>query len=157
MRMREPFQRVLALDVPERAAAILLADELAEVACLLDVLRRVRERDRAHLAVLGERVAELELLDRADVSVRLRDQLLLAEPAGRLGRADEPLRVFRARVAVDAVRDRLGAELRDRVARVDALRAALVAEVAARAIPDPVRFAVALEPLDLRAAARVAD
>ena len=35
-------------------------------------------------------------------------------------------------------REGLGAELRDGVARVDALRAALVAEVAARAVPDAV-------------------
>ena len=53
--------------------------------------------------------------------------------------------------------NRLCAELRDRVARVDALRAALVAEVAPRAVPDAVLFAVALEPLDRRAVARVAD
>ena len=56
---------------------------------------------------------------------------------------DEPLRVLRAHVVVDPLLDRLGAELGDRVARVDALRAALVAEVAARAVPDPVLFVVA--------------
>ena len=52
---------------------------------------------------------------------------------------------------------RLGAELRDRVARVDALGAALVAEVAARALPDPVLAAVLVEALDLGGVARVAD
>src|SRR5262249_53055661 len=88
---------------------------------------------------------------------RLRDELLLAQPAGRLRARHEPLRMLRSRVAVDAVRDRLGAKLRNCVARVDAFRTALVAEVAARAVPDPVRLAVALEPLDGRAVARVAD
>src|SRR5439155_21354990 len=43
------------------------------------------------------------------------------------------------------------------VAGVDSLRAALVAEVAARAVPDPVFGVVALEPLHGRAVARVAD
>src|SRR5438045_505825 len=105
----------------------------------------------------AEREAELELLHRGDIAVRFRDELLLAEPAGRLRARHEPLRVLRARVAVDAVRDRLGAELRDRVARVDALRAALVAEVAAGAIPDAVLRVVRLEPLDGRRVARVAD
>src|SRR5262249_12453127 len=127
-------ERVLALDVPECALAVLLADELAQVARLVHVLRRVRERDRADLAVLRKRGAELDLLDRGDVALRLRDQLLLAQPARRLARPDEPLRVLRAHVAVDALGHRLGSELRDRVARVDALRAALVAEVAPGAV-----------------------
>src|SRR6185369_13974324 len=70
---------------------------------------------------------------------------------------DEPLRVLRAHVAVDAVLDRLGAELRDRVARVDALRAALVAEVAPRAVPDSVLAVVRVEPLDGGGVARIAD
>src|SRR5205085_12635516 len=51
----------------------------------------------------------------------------------------------------------LGAERRDRVARVDAFRAALVAEVAARAVPDAVLLVVPLEPLDGGAVPRVAD
>src|SRR4029078_587826 len=70
---------------------------------------------------------------------------------------DTPLRVLRSHVSVDHFRNRLGAELRDRVAWVDALGAALVAEVAARAVPDPVFVVVALEALDLRPVARVTD
>ena len=121
------------------------------------VRRDVRRERRRHLALREERHRELDLLDRLHDALRLRHELGLAEPAGRLRRGDEPLRVLRAHVAVDAVLHRLGAELRDRVARVDALRAALVAEVAARAVPDPVLLAVALEALDRRAVARVAD
>src|SRR4029079_14747655 len=96
-------------------------------------------------------------LDRLDHALCLRDELGLAEPACRLGRGDEPLRVAGAHVAVDPRLHRLGAELRDRIARVDALRAALVAEVAAGAVPDPVRLAVALEALDRGTVACVAD
>src|SRR5919204_1883074 len=65
--------------------------------------------------------------------------------------------MLRTHVAVDAVRDRLGAELRDRVARVDALRAALIAEVAARPTPNAVLRVVVLEPIDAGGVARVAD
>ena len=65
--------------------------------------------------------------------------------------------VLRAHVVVDALLHRLGAELRDRVARVDALGAALVAEVAAGALPDPVLARVLVEPLGLGRVARVAD
>src|SRR5205085_8316324 len=97
------------------------------------------------------------LFDARDDALRLRHELRLAQPARRLGRADEPLRVLRAHVAVDAFLDRLGTELRDRVARVDAFRAALVAEEAPRALPDPVLAAVLLEPLDLGGVARIAD
>src|SRR5204862_6927010 len=75
----------------------------------------------------------------------------------RLRRDDEPLRVLRAHVAVDALLHRLGAKLRDRVARVDALGAALVAEVAARALPDAVLVVELLEARELAAVARVAD
>src|SRR5262249_24606996 len=74
----------------------------------------------------------------------------------RARRLDEPLRVLRPQVAVDALLHRLGAEFRDGVTRVDALRAALVAEVAARALPDPVATVDLLEPLKLRAVARIA-
>src|SRR5205823_813712 len=91
---------------------------------------------------------ELRLLDRRDVALRLRDQLFLAKPSRRLRRVDEPLRMLCALVVVDAVPDRLGAELRDCVAWIDALRAALVAEVAARAVPDPVLLVEPVEPLD---------
>src|SRR6266545_4737664 len=70
---------------------------------------------------------------------------------------NEPFRVLRTHVTVDPLLDRLGAELRDRIAGVDALRAALRAEVAARAIPDPVLRVVVIEPLDGRLVARIAD
>ena len=131
-----------------RAVAALLLDEVVEPARLVDVLGDVRRERRRHLALREQRHRELDLLDRLHDPLRLRDELGLAQPAGRLRGGDEPLRVPRAHVAVDAVLHRLGAELRDRVARVDALRAALVAEVAARAVPDPVLLRVALEPLD---------
>src|SRR5262249_10836988 len=157
MTVREPLERALALDDPLSALAILLLNDLAQIAGLVHVRRRVRERNGAHLAVAREAGAELQLLDRGHVALRLRDQLLLAQPARRLGGGDDPLRVLRAHVAVDPEPDRLGAELRDRVARIDALRAALIAEVAAGAVPDAVLLAVALEPLDGRAVARVAD
>src|SRR5437879_4496485 len=73
------------------------------------------------------------------------DELGLAQPAGRLRRGDEPLRVLRAPVLVDTLLDRLGSELRDRVPRVDSLGAALVAEVAASAVPDPVLVVVIVQ------------
>src|SRR5439155_5131842 len=97
------------------------------------------------------------LLDRGDDALRLRHELRLAQPAGRLRGHDEPLRVLGAHVAVDTFFHRLGAELRDRVARVDSLRAALVAEVAARAFPDAVLVVQLLEARELPAVARVAD
>src|SRR6266496_2045555 len=128
MPVRQPFERALALDMPERALAILFLDDLAQVARLVDVPGDVRDRNGPHLAVARKAGAELELLDGGDVALRLRDQLLLAQPARRLGGADEPLGVLRSHVAVDAKADRLGAELRDGVAGVDSLRAALVAE-----------------------------
>src|SRR5262249_49218080 len=53
--------------------------------------------------------------------------------------------------------DRLRSQLRVGAARVAALRAALVAEVAARALPDPVLAVHRLEPIDLAGVARVAD
>ena len=117
----------------------------------------MRRECKPGLVVLDQIHRELHLLHARDDALRLRHELRLAEPAGRLRRADEPLRVLRAHVAVDAFLDRLGAELRDRVARVDALRAALGAEVAARALPDAVLAAVLLEPFDRRAVARIAD
>src|SRR5439155_18766115 len=97
------------------------------------------------------------LPDRLDDALRPRHELRLAQPAGRARRRDEPLRVLRAQVAIDPLLDRLGAELRDRVARVDPLRAALVAEVAAGALPDPVLAVQVLEPRRLLRITRVAD
>src|SRR4029453_16649853 len=70
---------------------------------------------------------------------------------------EEPLRVLRAHVVVDPLPDRFGAELRDRIARVDALRAPLVAEVAAGAVPDAVLAVEVLQPVDVVPVARVAD
>src|SRR5262249_46604759 len=97
------------------------------------------------------------LFDRLDDPLRLRHELGLAQPARRLRRDDEPLRVLRAHVPVDSLLDRLCAELGDRIPRVDALRTALVAEIAARALPDPVLAVQLLQALVLRAVARVAD
>src|SRR5207237_3962478 len=47
-------ERVLALDVAERAEPALLVDELVQVARLPDVLGHVRRERRRHLAVLRE-------------------------------------------------------------------------------------------------------
>ena len=107
--------------------------------------------------MLQEAHRELDLLQRLDDALRLRHELRLAQPARRLRRGDEPLRVLRAHVRVDAGFDRLGAELRDRVARIDALRTALVAEVAPGAVPDAVLVGVGLQALDRRLVARVPD
>ena len=79
-----------------------------------------------------------------------------SQPGGLRG-GHEPLRVLRAHVPVDPLFHGLRAELGDRVAWVDALRAALVAEVAARAVPDPVLVVQLVEPLDGRLVARVPD
>ena len=49
---------------------------------------------------------------------------------------------------VDPFPDRLGSELRDRVTRIDALGAALVAEIAPGAVPDPVLVIQLVEALD---------
>ncbi len=100
---------------------------------------------------------ELGLLDRRDDALRLRHELGLSQPPRRLRRRDEPLRMFRPHVVVDPLLDRLSAELGDRVARVDPFRAALVAEVAPRAVPDPVLAVVLVEPLNVRVVARIAD
>ena len=91
----------------------------------------------------------------------------LVEEAAAARRVDEHLRVrhaglddrpdrrehvrLRAELGPRAEAERLRAELGDRVARVDALRAALVAEVAARAVPDAVR---AVQILQARAPRR---
>ncbi len=155
--VRQVHQGLLALDDAGGAVTALRLDEVEQRAGLLHVRRDVRREGRRHLALRQERHRELDLLDRLHDALGLRHELGLAEPAGRLRRRDEPLGVLRAHVAVDAGLHRLRAELRDRVARVDALRAALVAEVAAGAVPDPVLLAVALEPLDLRAVSRVTD
>src|SRR5581483_10726114 len=137
--VREARQRTLALhDAGEAANAVLAGGDVGEAARFLHVLGDVRRERRRHLAVTREVERELRLLDRGDNALCLRHELGLAQPARRLRGDDEPLRVLRAHVAVDAFLERLGAELRDRVARVDALRAALVAEVAARALPDAV-------------------
>ena len=77
-------------------------DEVVERPRLVDVLRDVRRERRRHLAVLAPGLsANFDLLDRVDDALRLRHELGLAQPAGRLGRLDEPLRVLRAHVAVD--------------------------------------------------------
>ncbi len=134
--VRELGQRGLALDDAGVAAQTLLSHEVVELLRLADVLRHVRRERRRHLADAQELEREARLADRLDDPLRVRHELRLAEPAGGAGRGDEPLRVLGAHVAVDPLLDRLGAELCDRVARVDALRAALVAEVAAGALPD---------------------
>ena len=128
--------------IPRAPVAVLLLHEVVERARLVHVLRDMRRERRRHLPVLGQAHRELHFLQRLEHALRLRDELGLAQPAGRLRRGDEPLRVLRAHVRVDALLHRLGAELRDRVPWVDALRAALLAEVAAGAIPDPVRVRV---------------
>ena len=150
-------QRVLALDDAGCAVDALLLDDLVEPAGLLDVLGHVRRKRNRHLPAPRQRQRELGLLERLHDPLRLRHELGLAQPARRLRRNDEPLRVLRAHVAVDPEPHRLGTKLGDRIARIDPLRAALVTEVAARAVPDPVLVVVGLEPGDLVSLARIAD
>src|SRR5919106_194897 len=127
----EPRERALALDDAERAVAPLLLDEVVEPSRLVDVLCHVDRPGRRHFAVPQQAHGELDLLERRDDALRLRNELRLPEPPRRLRRGDEPLCVLRAQVVVDPLLDRLGAQLGDGVPRVDALRAALVTEVAA--------------------------
>ncbi len=143
--------------MPERAFASLPLDQVVQQPRFVHVLGDVRRERRRHLPVPRQVEREADLLDRLGDTLRLRHELGLAQPARRLRRLDEPLRVLGAHVVVDVEADRLGAELRDRVARVDALRAALIAEVATRAVPDPVLPVHRVEPPDLVVVARVAD
>src|SRR5439155_6164651 len=113
--VRERRQGGLALDDPAVAVAVLLRDELVQAAGLADVLRDMGRKRQRHLADARELDREASLADRLDDPLRLRDELGLAQPAGRHRRADEPLRMLRAHVAVDAFGYRLGAELGDRV------------------------------------------
>src|SRR5262249_13552192 len=131
-------QRAFTLDDPAGTRDAVLTHDVVELARLVDALGDVRRDGQRHLAVAQQPPCEPGLRDRRHDALRLRYQLGLAQPAGRLRRLDEPLRVLRAHVVVDPPRDGLCAELRDGVARIDALRAALVAEVAAGAVPDPV-------------------
>ena len=155
--MLDPPERALTLHDAGGALDALLLDDVVEGARLLDVLRDVRREGNRHLSPPGERERELRLLERLHDPLRLRHELRLAQPAGRLGGNDEPLGVLRAHVTVDAETHGLGTELRDRVAWIDALGAALVAEVAPGAVPDPVLVVVSLEARDLVALARIAD
>ena len=156
MAVRQLRQRRLALHDPRVPVAVLLVEKVVQAPRLAHVLRDVRRERRRHLPDLQQPEGELRLPDGLDDPLRLRHELRLAQPPGRLGRGDEPLRVLRAHVAVDALLDRLCAELRDRVTRVDSLRAALVAEVAPCALPDPVLAVEILEPRVLGAVARIA-
>ncbi len=94
-------------------------------------LQRVR-----HLAGARQLHGELDVhrLQRVGVGHERR----LQQVAGLPGRDVEHLRVAGALVREHALGVDLGAQLGDRVARVDALRAALVAEVAAGAVPHAV-------------------
>src|SRR5436190_13140929 len=157
IRVLDARQRPLALDDPERTFASLLSDELVERARLAHIRSDVRRNRHRHLALAGEPKREFRLLDGRDNALRLRHELCLAEPAGRLRRRHEPLRVLRPHVAVDPLLDRLGAELCDRVPRIDAFGTALIAEVTAGAIPDPVLVVIVLESLDGGLVTRVAD
>src|SRR5436190_23122712 len=150
-------ERVLTLRDPQRAALSLRLDDVVEPTRLVDVPRRMRWERRRDLAVPRQPHRELHLLDRRDDALRLRNELGLAQPARGLRRGDEPLRVLRPHVPVDPEPHRFGAELCDRVTRIDALRAALVAEIAPCAVPDAVLAVVLLETLDRCLVARVAD
>src|SRR3954453_24146579 len=139
---RELRERALALHVTHESLAVLLVHEPVQAARLAHVAGDVGRERQPRLVVCDQLHRELHLLHARNDALGLRDELGLAQPTGRLRRADEPLRVLRTHVAIDALFDRLGAELRDRLARVDTLRAALRAEVAARALPDSVLSAV---------------
>ena len=139
-----------------RAARLLLGlllEQLPEPLDLVVVLRLMRAQRVRHLAGARQLQRERDVLDRVDRADRLRHELGLAEvPALERG-VDEHLRVAGALVAREALLEGLRAELGDRVARVDVLRAALVAEVAARALPDAVLAVQVLEPVDVAALA----
>src|SRR5581483_357861 len=138
-------------DAVEPTAAGIADRQVVQPARLLHVLRDVRRERRRDLALDGEIEREPRLLDRGNDALGLRHELGLPQPSGRLRGGHEPLRVLRAHVAIDALPHRLGAELRDRIARVDALRAALVAEVAPGALPDAVLAVQLLEAHELLA------
>ena len=84
--------------MPSGPVHALLLDEVEERARLLHALGDVRREGRRHLAVLEQAHGELHLLDRGDDALRLRHELGLAQPAGRLRGGDEPVRVLRAHV-----------------------------------------------------------
>src|SRR6266536_375294 len=90
---REP---ALALDDTERPVTTLRLDEVVERPRLVDLGCDVDRPRRRHLAATGERQGELRLLEGAENALRLRDELGLAQPSGRLRRDDEPARVLGA-------------------------------------------------------------
>src|SRR6266545_770640 len=123
--------------------------------------RQVRPRERAgpvRIAALVVAVRELReralSLDVADVA----EPALLVHELVQLARLADVRRDVRRELEAGLLMLReVDRELHLLDARVDALRAALVAEEAARALPDAVLAAVLLEPLNLRRVARVAD
>src|SRR6266540_4496122 len=135
LRELDPAEGMLALDDPERAVAPLLFDEVVERTGLVHVLRHVRRERWRHLAALEEPNREFRLLDRRDDTLRLRNELGLSQPTRCLRRVDEPLCVLCTHLVCRLLLEKKNAQLRDCVTRVDALRAALVAEIAARAVP----------------------
>src|SRR4029077_2310137 len=117
-------------------------DELVDLVAPLDLLRQRRGRLPLSHHLEGEGRVERG----AERISAPHEQRLLALAAGP-HRDQERLRVTRALVALDALLEGDAPELLDRVARVDALRAALVAVHAAGAVPDPVRAGVELRPI----------
>src|SRR5664280_1954543 len=117
-----------------------------QLARRLKLASLVPRQRQGRLAAAEEAQGKRDLGDRDGDAERLHDQLALAQPAGGARRGDEPARVPCTPVARDAGREGLGPELGDRVARIDSLGAALVAEVTARALPDAVLAAEPLQP-----------
>src|SRR6266511_2802717 len=150
-------QAPLALDDAGGSVPPLLLEEVVEATSLVDLRGDVDRARRGNLPAPSQTERELRLLERGEDALCLGDELRLAQPAAGFRRGDEPLRVLRAHVVVDPLLDRLGTELRDRVARVDAFRTALVAEVAARAVPDPVLLVEVVQPRYVVVVAGVSD
>ena len=153
----EPGERVLGLHDAGRAVAALQPHEVVQRAGLSDVLRDVRGTGGGTLPCLKSPIANLTSLSDFAIpwvfgtsSVSRSQPVVFADVTNHFA-CFAPMSESMPSFIASAP------ELRDRVARVDSLRAALVAEVAARAVPDSVLLRVRLEPLDLRLVAWVSD
>ena len=135
-----------------------IADEVVERLRLADALRHVRRERRRRLAdALRARGRSATcLIDSTTPCVLGTSSASRSQPVVR-AEVTNHFACFAPMSRVDPLLDRLGAELGDRIARIDALRAAFVAEVAAGALPDSVFAADCLEPLGLLRVARIAD
>ena len=145
---RARAERALALHLAERALAVLLLHDLVQLARLVDVRATCGGNGGGTLPCAREPIANfICLIEETMPCVFGTSSVSRSQPVVSLERTNH-FACFAPMSRSIAVPDRLRPELRDRVARVDALRAPLVAEIAARAVPDAVLGAVVLEPLD---------